>query len=191
MNSISDDSLAIAAASGDTEAFARIYDRYAQKFALVLRSYAEDQADLEDLVHDSFYRIIRGLPSYKPRGLFQAWAMAIAVNTGRKHVRRRHRTPMVHDPLIIDTLFCDTQSPEKSHTKRLLAEDLVRGLPETKRMVMILRFWLDYSYAEISAILKVPPGTARRRVHSALQEIRATLVNIDRNGKEVYRGTEF
>lgn len=191
MNNLSDDSLAIAAASGDTEAFAQIYERYAPKFALILRSFAQDQAELEDLVHDAFYQIIRGLGSYEPRGLFHAWAMAIAVNSGRKYIRRFRRTHIIHDPLTIDTLFHDARSPEKIHARRLLAEDLIRDLPEPKRTVMVLRFWLDYSYAEIADILKIPPGTARRRVHTAIQEIRASLANVDRNGKEVYRGTEF
>jgi len=191
MTNISDDSLAIAAASGDTEAFARIYDRYAPKIALVLRSYAQDQADLEDLVHDAFCRIIHGLRSYKPRGLFHAWAMAIAVNSGRKHVRHRHRTLIIHDPTALETLFRVTQNPEDSHTNRLLAENLIRNLSEPKRIVMVLRFWLDYSYAEISDILEIPQGTARRRVHTALQEIRASLAAVDHNGKEICHGTEI
>lgn len=190
MNSDTDDSLALAAASGDGEAFARLYDRYAPRFALVLRSFAQDQADLEDLIHDAFCSVIHGLSSYTPRGLFHAWAIAIAVNTGRKHVRNRHLRPVINDPVALHDRFHDDVNPEDELTRRIAAETLLRRLPEPRRTVMVLRFWLDYSYDQIGRILKIPPGTAHRRVHTAISEIRTYLSIRDNGKKEAHRGTE-
>ena len=55
--------------------------------------------------------------------------------------------------------------------KRALLE-----LPAEKRIPLILKYYHDYSYQEIAAVLKIPVGTVRSRLHSAVRQLREQLV---------------
>ncbi|MGH2465704.1 MAG: RNA polymerase sigma factor, partial [Candidatus Limnocylindrales bacterium] len=70
------------ARSGDPEAIARLYDLYAARvyrFALVR---VESRADAEDILQQTFVKMIEALPRYEDRGLpFAAWLFRIARNS--------------------------------------------------------------------------------------------------------------
>ncbi len=170
-----DDILAALAARGDAEAFGSIYDRYAVRVASLLRSFAWDQTHLEDLVHDTFCRAMDALPRYEPRGKFRSWLFSIALNVGRKDAKRGARfvefAPAAHSTATVDP----ADVLMLGHERERLAETLLRSLPEHERLVVVLRIWLELGYDEIAGLLEIPPGTARRRMHTALERLRDTL----------------
>jgi RNA polymerase sigma-70 factor (ECF subfamily) len=174
-----DDVLAGKAAEGDAEAFGSIYDRYAPKVASLLRSFAWDRTHLEDLVHDTFCRAMDALPRYEPRGKFRSWLFSIALNVGRKDAKRAARfvelAPKAHSAKGADPADGLALRNEKAR----LAEALVRSLPEHERLVVVLRIWLELGYDEIAGLLKIPPGTARRRMHTALERLRDSIEETD------------
>ncbi|MCU0610646.1 MAG: RNA polymerase sigma factor [Candidatus Eisenbacteria bacterium] len=171
-----DELLAIRASQGDTAAFGALYDRYARRVARLLRTYARDQADLEDMVHDTFCRVMDALPSYRSQGAFRSWLFTIALNVGRKAARR-------HDGSVPLTEECPTASSDMESGGLLpveaetLARRLLAALSEPKRLVVVMRIWLDLPYEEIAAILSIPPATARTRMHSALHDLRTLLAH--------------
>jgi DNA-directed RNA polymerase specialized sigma24 family protein len=60
---------------------------------------------------------------------------------------------------------------------KTLARRLLAALSEPKRLVVVMRIWLDLPYEEIAAILSIPPATARTRMHSALHDLRTLLAH--------------
>lgn len=170
---MSDDQLVREAIQGDSEAFGQIYDRYAQRLALLLRPYTDDNSQVEDLVHETFCRLMDAIPSYRPRGKFRSWIVTIALNVGRKEARRRRNESRSHRLDSMDALRNPAHGdPHELLERERFAEALVRSLPETRRLVVVLRYWLDYTYDEIASCLGIPAGTARRRMHTALKELR-------------------
>jgi RNA polymerase sigma-70 factor (ECF subfamily) len=169
------------AAHGDADAFGEIYDRYAVRVARLLQTYAWMGADLEDLVHETFCTVMEALPDYRPLGLFRSWLFKIALNTARKEKRRQRRVVRLsgrtqddpHQELL-------TESGEYAQ----ISTRLLRCLDESKRLVVILRIWLELPYEEIAALLSIPSGTARRRMHTALKQMREVLRSIEL-GKEM------
>ncbi len=173
---MTDDQLVEEALQGDSVAFGQIYDRYAQRLALLLRSYTDDNSQVEDLVHETFCRLMDALPSYRPRGKFRSWIVTIALNVGRKEARRKRNESRFHRPDSMDVLSNPPRGdPHELRERKRFAEALVRSLPETRRLVVVLRYWLDYTYDEIASCLDIPAGTARRRMHTALKELRHLL----------------
>lgn len=169
-----DELLALRAARGDTEALGALYDRYARRVARLLRTFAADDADLEDLVHDTFCRLMDALPKYQPQGTFRSWLFTIAVNVGRKSGRRRHLSvPLPEEyPMPASHVESSGLMPVEA---RMLARRLLATLSAPKRLVVVLRVWLDLPYDEIATILSISPGTARTRMHSALHDLRVLL----------------
>ena len=174
---MSDTELALLARDGSAAAFEEIYDRHAPGVARALASFAGADADtLADLVQDVFFKVIEGLAGYVPRRPFPHWLFTIALNTGRNHVRARARELPV-DPADLEAMTSRedhaTECPDDVLGARLVR--LVANLPEQLREVVSLRIGSDLSYDEIGEILGIPEGTARSRMHSALERLREQL----------------
>ena len=57
-------------------------------------------------------------------------------------------------------------------------------MPETLKQTLILAYYQDLKYREISEILEIPVGTVKSRLHAALAKLQemARTANIDENG---------
>lgn len=173
------DDLARAARAGSREAFGAIYDRTRDRLVRVLASYAgPDPMVLEDLVHDVYVRVAERLHAYDPERPFAPWLFTIALNVGRNHARVRREEAVERKMIEPD--------PRVATDEALLAvTDLMRdvsGLPLSLRDVVALRIGSDLGYDEIAALLGIPVGTARRRMHDALNILRDRELHPSRTG---------
>lgn len=83
------------AQQGDRAALEALVQRHQRAVARLLWRFARSRSDLDDLVQDTFLRMIRGLHTWQPDRPFLYWLLRIAANTGRDYcrrnnVRRRH-----------------------------------------------------------------------------------------------------
>ena len=183
---MSDTELALLARDGSADAFEEIYDRHATGVARALASFAGSDADtIDDLVQDVFFRVIEGLAGYVPRRPFPHWLFTIALNTGRNHVRDRAREIPL-DPADLEAMTSGkdlaTECSEEILGARLVR--LVATLPEPLREVISLRIGSDLPYDEIGEILGIPEGTARSRMHNALERLREQMGVTDRESEK-------
>lgn len=173
----SDEELARLAAEGDSTAFEQIYDRHAGGVSRLLASFAGPDRDiLDDLTQDVFVRIIDKMNTYVPSHPFAHWLYTIALNTGRNYARRQTKIILL-EPKDFDAIAAD-DNLESRLPRDLLAETIMRHaarLPEATREVFSLRIGSDLPYSDIGVILNIPEGTARSRMHSALNALRQNL----------------
>src|SRR6187551_3848292 len=74
----SDEALMARAQDGDTDAFAELYDRYAERALRVARAICQDTGRAEDVVREGFLAIWRDRERFSPEnGGFKAWSMGI------------------------------------------------------------------------------------------------------------------
>jgi len=177
LQDLDDNQLALLAASGRREAFERLYDRHCRGVAKVLAPFAGGDRDaVDDLAQEVFIQVVKGLRSYRAVAPFANWLYTIALNTGRNHARASNRLRLAA-PEELETI------PAGAGETPALSEELVRRaalkaaarLPEHLRDILALRISSDLSYARIGVVAGVPEGTARRRMHEALNRLRATL----------------
>jgi RNA polymerase sigma factor (sigma-70 family) len=178
---VSDDDLVARAQRGSAAAFEALYDRHAANVARALASFAGPDRDLlDDLTQDVFLRVVGGLATYTPSRPFAHWLYTIALNVGRNHVRRASRiVPM--NPAELESMR-DTGSPAADGSEAIATTTLMRlvaTLPLALREVVSLRVGSDMSYREIGGLLGIPEGTARRRMHNALQQLREQSGSIE------------
>jgi RNA polymerase sigma-70 factor (ECF subfamily) len=170
----SDTELALLAKEGNHSAFEVIYDRHTAGVARALTSFAGTDRDVvDDLTQDVFFKVIDNISSYVPSHPFARWLYTIALNTGRNHIRRQSKiVPLEHERL--DAIEAQ-QDPETKLTREIIADALMRlvsRLPDPLREVISLRIGSDLPYGEIAEILDIPEGTARSRMHTALNLLR-------------------
>ncbi|MEV0626493.1 RNA polymerase sigma factor [Nonomuraea wenchangensis] len=175
----------VAASSEDPEAFGELFHRHAPRLhAYIKRRLGRTLAD--DIVAEAFATAFRQRGRFDGRSEFAAWLWGIASNLIAKHHRQETRmfrafarTGM--DPaedgiaeLVSDRMAAAAQGPR-------LAKALA-ALSSQDRSAILLLAWGELSYAEIAAILNLPLGTVKAKIHRARTKLRKALRGENING---------
>lgn len=161
-----DEELIAAVAAGDDGALAALYRRWERPLHAFLGRYAGG-CDVDDLVQETWIRVVRGAIRFDPRRRASTWLFQIALNLARDRHRRPPAEPI--DPERVAALAApDPLAPVRAglDVARLLA-----ALPEPQRAVVVLRHFHDLGEDEIAAILDVPRGTVKSRLHHAMAKL--------------------
>lgn len=178
----SDEALMLRAQGNDTDAFARLYDRHAERAFRVARAICRDRSRAEDAVQEGFLAIWRSRDGYRPdAGSFQAWSMRIVRNRAidaARHVATRPPTQTsdaYDDQPRVDPDPVTPQDQALAHSEREELLALLRHLPETQAEVIVLAFYGELSHSEIAAQLDLPAGTVKGRMRLGLEKLRAEM----------------
>lgn len=170
-----DDALLRRAGAGDLDAVAALVRRYQRGLYLAAVQIAGQDADARDIVQEVFLRVCRGAAGYRAEASVRSWLYRIAVNLALDTVRRRRDIPVASADLPPAPL---DPGPEVEVERRELMRSVRRAvadLPPHYRAVVLLREFHDLSYEEIAAVLRIPVGTVRSRLHQARARLRAAL----------------
>jgi RNA polymerase sigma-70 factor (ECF subfamily) len=168
------------AKSGRTDTVEQLVDLYAPRLYGLLYRMTGSVPDAEDLLQETYIKMLRGLAAYEEAGRFEAWLFSIAANLARDWLRRQGRSAAA--TAADDTVESAGGSAEPEAERRLIqmeqADQLQRALADLsppEREVVTLRFFSDLSFKEIAQVLKVPLGTALARAHRGLKHLRDRL----------------
>ncbi|MCI0633680.1 MAG: RNA polymerase sigma factor [Actinobacteria bacterium] len=153
--------------SGDRAAFAALVERHERRvYNLALRMTGREE-DARDAAQDAFLTVLRKLSSFRGEAAFTTWLHRVTMNACYDLLRKRQRAPLldlgdedrpkVEPPPVPD--HADVSD---------LSIDVQRALmqvPEDFRAVMILHDVHDLPQEEVAAILGVPVGTVKSRLH--------------------------
>lgn len=164
--------------------------RYSQRVFGLLYRLTGRRDVAEDLLQETFLRVIRAIDEYEHVGKFEAWLFRIAANLARDRARQlgRQERPVASNELVAahdedgrtrSVYVAEDDSGDADPAERLsrkevgqrLAECLAR-LSESEREIILLRHYSELPFREIAEILGVPLGTALARAHRALQRLR-------------------
>lgn len=168
------------AQAGDVDAFRSLLERHERRvFGLVLRVLHCDREFARDVCQEVFVRAYRGLVGFDPVARFSTWLHTVALNyciteyRKSKALKRARRTLSIDAPidgtddLTIEPVARGPQAADRMY-HREIAEAVraaVHELPEEFQRAVLLRDLQGLSYEEIGAILDIPPGTVRSRIH--------------------------
>jgi RNA polymerase sigma-70 factor (ECF subfamily) len=181
-------SLVKACQEGDQAAFNLLVWRWEKPLFNFTYKYVGDAQLAQDLVQETFVRVLRSIHGYQHRGAFSTWLYRIAVNLCRDHFRRK-KVPMVslHDYFTTpsgDKVYVKDQlADETARSDEALAaarrEELVRrllaGLPEEHRTVILMKEYQGLKFREIAEVLEIPEGTVKARLYRGLRTMREQL----------------
>jgi RNA polymerase sigma-70 factor (ECF subfamily) len=160
-----DEDLVRRAVDGDRAAFGIIVERHERRvYNLALRMTGR-QEDARDATQDAFLTALRKLASFRGEAAFTTWLHRVTVNACYDLLRKRGRAP------LLSTLEDHDPEPPAwpDHAEATdLSIDVQRALlavPEDYRVVMILHDVQDLPYEEVAAIVGIPVGTVKSRLH--------------------------
>jgi RNA polymerase sigma-70 factor (ECF subfamily) len=155
--------------------FERCYAEHAQPLLRFLIYRTGDRALAEDIVADTFERVLRSRGRFDPRKSSEkTWIYSIALNRLTDHGRRAAVAAKVHEP---DPVAARGSSPD--HTSAVEDRDLIhRGLatlsPE-EREAIALRYGSDLTLPEIAKLTRERLSTIEGRVYRGLRKLRTAL----------------
>ena len=153
------------AKDNDAEAFGKLYERYAAFVHGILLAHVPPD-DARDLLHDVFLDAWRSVASLKHGEAFSTWLASIARNRTRMHWRNARK---------MLPLSPDLPSPDRATAEVSEALAILRGLPETYREPLVLRFVEGLSGPEIAERLGLTNGSVRVYLHRGLEMLRERL----------------
>src|SRR5206468_10977927 len=159
--SSSDAALIAAWQAGDEQAAAELVRRHARALARFLAGGGAREADLDDLVQETFIRAFRAVDRFRGQCQFRTWLLTIGGNVLKDHGRRTGREKTV--PLDEQLRARDGDPHERAGAGEAEAK-LVAGLkqlPRLQREVFLLRAQQGLEYEEIAAALDTTAGAAR------------------------------
>ena len=153
-----------------------------------------DRADAEDLVQDTLLKAFRASDRFARGTNLRAWLYTILHNTWRNRRRDRARARVEADSERVEASPLPDDgpggaTPEALLVRETLDEDLTAALdslPEAYREAVWLRDVEEFSYAEIAAMLDVPPGTVMSRISRGRRQLFERLTG---NGRVERRAT--
>lgn len=170
--------LVAAAQRGDRDAYARLYQRYADKVSGVVLARTGDRLLAQDLTSETFLRGWRRIDSVSDQGHdVGAWFNTIARNLVLDHWKssRYQRETVTGDIRDSDT---DHDSPEQAVIRRETADEVRRyvdALPADQQECIRLRFLQDLSVAETAAVMGRSDGAVKALQHRGVGGLRAAM----------------
>ncbi len=168
-----DDSVYVARCqSGDTEAFAVLYDRYLDKIYrfVFYKIFAKEVT--EDIVGDIFHKALQKINSYDAdKGVFSAWLYRIARNSVIDYYRQQKSDIPLED--VFDIGF-DERTPESLDAISALdkVQEYLGSLNAKQREIIVLRVWEELSYKEIAAIVGGSEDSVKMNFSRSIRELR-------------------
>lgn len=168
-----DDDLVLRARAGDEAAFTILVERYRQQVYRLAFRLLGNAADADDAAQEAFVRAYVHLGAYQPGSSFRAWLLAIAAHWC---IDQRRRTR----PVSLDTIADGGQAgaggddPEVCWLRRegrQAVRQIVEHLPPHYRQIILLRYWHDLTYVELSDALGQPISTVRMRLFRARRRL--------------------
>ena len=168
--------------SGDVEAVAALMERYQHRLYRYLLRLVRQPATAEDLFQQTWLRVMERIRNYDPNRSFEGWLFALAHNLAID-LLRRSRLESLDEPLPSgDTRAELLEGRGPGALEQLLSQerfgwlaDSITELPVVFREVLTLRFEEEMRLEEIAAVLALPLGTVKTRLHRALKHLRQSL----------------
>ncbi len=183
--------------AGDVRAFETLVHRHREPvFNFILR-FTGHRARAEDVLQETWLKVVRSAPEYETRAKFTTWLYTIArnlcVDSARKESYRQTASldapsaggEMDEGRELGATLADEGPSPERGAYNvrvRPLLERALAGLPEEQREVFVLREYNGIPFKEIAEVTGVSENTVKSRMRYALEGLRRRLGELGVDG---------
>lgn len=168
-----------AAQRGDHEAFEALASAAGDRLHAIAGIVLRDAHLAEDAVQEALVHAWRNLPSLRDPERWDAWLHRLIVNACADQGRRRRRRAAEVRMVRVEPAIPDQARTIADH------DQLDRGLRRLKpdqRAAVALHFYVGLTVPEVADALGVPLGTAKSRIHYAVEALRAALEADERTG---------
>lgn len=158
---------------GDHDAFAALVHGSIARLDTAARLVLRDPELARDAVQEALFRAWRDLRGLRDADRFDGWLYRLTVNACLDLDRRRRHRPIeveiteLHAPAVPDQTAWLAD--------RAMVEAVMRRLDAGGRAIIVMHYFLGLPLTDVAAALRIPLGTAKSRLHRALEQMRAAV----------------
>ncbi|MGA9573079.1 MAG: RNA polymerase sigma factor [Lysobacterales bacterium] len=189
MQAVSDEQLIEWVANGDSSCLGTLFERHHRGVYRFCLQMTRNPESAEDVVQEVFINVLRKARSFRHDGTFKAWLFNIARNAAlgnlRKNKRHAHMAPLDEHA---ESLLVDHQSAElaaEGAQKINLLQKALDRLPGHFQEVIWLGRFEFANFEELAQALDCKPGTARVRMHRAMQQLNVAYAQLNGDSLDV------
>ena len=135
-----------------------------------------DEADARDAAQNTFITAWRQIRAVRDPDKFDAWLQRVAVNAARMTHRSRRRRGVREIPQSwLGPARNEGPALNPAEADGHLLDGALRTLDIDQRSLLVLHHLEGRSIAELAAILDIPAGTVKSRLHTARRALQAAI----------------
>lgn len=166
-----------AAIRGDSRSLAELLrQNYTFLYQYVLK-ITLDKNRAEDITQETMLRAIEKIATFHSKAKFSTWLITIAsrlvIDRARRSKLERQWLQEEQTLALRSSVLDSAEAESKQEWK--VAVEAVGQLAEHIRMPILLKYYYGYSQEEIAAMINIPVGTVKSRLHSGLKQLRKEL----------------
>jgi len=158
---------------GDREAFAVLVHQVSDSLYAVAQRILRDPGLAEDALQNALVLAWRRLPHLRETERFEAWIHRVLVHARYDEATRSRSRSSVLRILPVDLLSTSDETAAIDDRDEL--ERAFRRVSVEQRAVFVLHHYLGLPLVEVAELLGIPAGTARSRLHYAIEALRYAL----------------
>jgi RNA polymerase sigma-70 factor (sigma-E family) len=161
---------------GRTEAVSNLFVAHHRRLVGLAALLVDDRESAEEVVQDAFVGLHRHWRHLRDPSAAVAYLNRAVVNGGRDRLRRGRRAVVALPkmvPLAEALASAEQDAVQANEADRLWLA--IRALPTRQRQVIVLRYYLDQSEAEIASTLEVSQGSVKKHASRGLAALARSL----------------
>lgn len=177
-----DQELMAATARGDLDALGLLFDRHHARVHALCYRLTGDACVADDLVQESFLRILKYRKGFAARAAFTTWLYRLVRNVCMDHLKAEAARRERSGHLVLEHEHEADASDLDAADPRLVAlRSALDSLASDKREVLVLSRYEGLSYAEIAEACGTTVGAIKVRAHRAMRELRQQFEQLERS----------
>jgi RNA polymerase sigma-70 factor, ECF subfamily len=180
LRELPDRELVVRCQRNDSRAFDELVTRHQDRVYTAVTRFCGNAEDAADIVQRAFINAFRKIQEFKGEA-FSTWIYRIAFNQAISFRRENKGRGAVSiyskdDEKVVEPAVDanPTEKLEGEETQKKVQQAL-ELLEEGDRQIILLKDLQGHSYDEIAAIMQIPKGTVRSRLHRARLELKSKL----------------
>lgn len=161
------------AVAGDRKAIESLVTELLPRIRNLVRYLVRGDGDADDLAQEALVAIVRGLPTHRSEGSFNAWADRVAVRSTFAGLRKARRARAQLDGAADLASVPHPDGPPDEYAQRRSTARLLDQIPDEQRHVLVLHHVLGMSVPQIAEELAAPFETVRSRLRIGIAKLRA------------------
>jgi len=158
--------------SDERKAQESLYREYAPLFMAMIRRYVKDEMEAEDVLVESFYKILSNIDQYIGSGSFEGWMKRIVVNEALMYLRKNQKHRHWEE---LENVQVSQPSVVIPHLEAQQILQLMDQLPDGYRTVFNLYIIEGYKHREIAEMLGISINTSKSQLILAKQRMKQLI----------------
>lgn len=162
------------AQKGNDRAFLKLFQQYEEEIYRMAYVYVKNKEDALDVVQEVAYQSFKKIDTLKKPQFFKTWLIKIAINCAINIVNKNKKV------VQLNPNYEEFKGLEDENVPLTLSlQEMIDTLEEDEKSIVLLRFYHDHTFKEISNLLDIPLGTAKSVLYRALDKLRKEYKEAD------------